>query len=215
MDWVVEPLSQAFMMRALICGAVVGGLCAAIGVFVVQRGMSFIGDGLAHAAFGGIALGLLLDIETANATWVALPFTVAIALGIGWVLRTGRLHGDVATGVFFSVSFALGVLFIGLRPPERAVVNVESILFGSILAVGETDLWVVTGVAAAAALVLALTWSRLAYATFDPELRKEMIQRTNGGSTFPQIFINETHVGGCDELMALERAGKLDALLAG
>ncbi|MAA98486.1 MAG: glutaredoxin 3 [Stappia sp.] len=52
-------------------------------------------------------------------------------------------------------------------------------------------------------------------ATFDPELRKEMIQRTNGGSTFPQIFINETHVGGCDELMALERAGKLDALLAG
>ena len=45
MDWVVEPLSQAFMMRALICGAVVGGLCAAIGVFVVQRGMSFIGDG--------------------------------------------------------------------------------------------------------------------------------------------------------------------------
>ena len=170
MDWVVEPLSQAFMMRALICGAVVGGLCAAIGVFVVQRGMSFIGDGLAHAAFGGIALGLLLDIETANATWVALPFTVAIDLGIGWVLRTGRLHGDVATGVFFSVSFALGVLFIGLRPPERAVVNVESILFGSILAVGETDLWVVTGVAAAAALVLALTWSRLAYATFDPEL---------------------------------------------
>ena len=52
-------------------------------------------------------------------------------------------------------------------------------------------------------------------ATFDPALRKEMIQRANGASTFPQIFINDTHVGGCDELMALERAGKLDALLAG
>lgn len=52
-------------------------------------------------------------------------------------------------------------------------------------------------------------------ATFDPELRREMIQRAKGGSTFPQIFIHGTHVGGCDDLMALERAGRLDALLAG
>ena len=52
-------------------------------------------------------------------------------------------------------------------------------------------------------------------ATFDPELKREMIQRSRGGSTFPQIFIGETHVGGCSELMALERAGKLDPLLAG
>lgn len=50
-------------------------------------------------------------------------------------------------------------------------------------------------------------------AGFDPELKKEMIQRSGGGSTFPQIFIGETHIGGCDDMMALERAGKLDALL--
>lgn len=52
-------------------------------------------------------------------------------------------------------------------------------------------------------------------ASFSRELRQEMIQRANGGSTFPQIFIGQTHVGGCDELRALERAGKLDAMLAG
>lgn len=51
-------------------------------------------------------------------------------------------------------------------------------------------------------------------ATFKPDLKREMIQRANGGSTFPQIFVGATHVGGCDELMALERAGKLDPLLA-
>ncbi|WP_026480897.1 glutaredoxin 3 [Ahrensia sp. 13_GOM-1096m] len=50
-------------------------------------------------------------------------------------------------------------------------------------------------------------------ATFDPALKKEMIQKSNGGSTFPQIFIGELHIGGCDDLMALERAGKLDQLL--
>ena len=52
-------------------------------------------------------------------------------------------------------------------------------------------------------------------ATYSPELRQEMIARANGRSTFPQIFIGETHVGGCDDLHALEREGRLDALLAG
>ena len=51
-------------------------------------------------------------------------------------------------------------------------------------------------------------------AAFDPEKRQEMVQRANGRATFPQIFIGETHVGGCDDLHALDRAGKLDALLA-
>ena len=51
-------------------------------------------------------------------------------------------------------------------------------------------------------------------ATGNRELRRQMIERTNGGSTFPQIFIGDTHVGGCDDLYALEEAGKLDALLA-
>ena len=52
-------------------------------------------------------------------------------------------------------------------------------------------------------------------ATYDPELRKEMIQRAQGASTFPQIFIGDVHVGGCDDLMAMERAGNLDKLLRG
>ena len=51
--------------------------------------------------------------------------------------------------------------------------------------------------------------------TFDSAIRQEMIQKSNGGTTFPQIFIGDTHVGGCDELHALDRAGKLDPLLEG
>jgi zinc transport system permease protein len=70
-DALLEPLLVPFMQRAMIAGAVVGGLCAMIGVFVVQRGLSFIGDGLAHAAFGGIALGLLLGVSLERMTWVA------------------------------------------------------------------------------------------------------------------------------------------------
>lgn len=51
-------------------------------------------------------------------------------------------------------------------------------------------------------------------ATFNPDMKREMVQRANGRATFPQIFIGDTHVGGCDDLMALERAGKLDPMLA-
>ncbi len=51
-------------------------------------------------------------------------------------------------------------------------------------------------------------------ATFNPQLKKEMIQKSNGGTTFPQIFIGDIHIGGCDDLFALERAGKLDQMLA-
>jgi len=170
MGILTEPLSHAFMVNALVAGIIVGGLCALVGVFVVQRGLAFIGDGLAHAAFGGIALGLLLEVAIDDATLVALPFTVLVALGIAYVLRRGKMRGDVAVGVFFSVSLALGVLFLGLRPPDAPPVNIESVLFGSILAIGRGDLYVIGGVAAVSALVLALTWSRLAYLTFDPEL---------------------------------------------
>jgi zinc transport system permease protein len=166
----LEPLMVPFMQRAMIAGAVVGGLCAMIGVFVVQRGLSFIGDGLAHAAFGGIALGLLLGVSLDRMTWVALPFTVLIALGIGYVLRRGSLRGDVATGVFSAISFALGVLLLGLRPTDGPPVNVETVLFGSILAISPDDLVTIGVVGVITTGLLLFTWAKLAYATFDPDL---------------------------------------------
>jgi zinc transport system permease protein len=170
MDWLTEPFAFDFMKHAMIAGVVVGGLCALMGVFIVQRGLAFLGDGLAHASFGGIALGLLIGVSSDHSTWIALPFTIVIALAIGYVLRRGRMRGDVATGVFFAVSFALGVLFLGLRPANVRGPSVESILFGSIMAISEENLWIVVGVAALTLVLLGATWSRLAYATFDPEL---------------------------------------------
>ncbi len=170
MDALLEMLMMPFMQRAMIAGSVVGGLCAMIGVFVVQRGLSFIGDGLAHAAFGGIALGLLLGVSLERMTWVALPFTVVVALAITFVLRRGSLRGDVATGVFSAISFALGVLFLGLRTTDGPQVNVETVLFGSILAISVEDLYTVGVVAILTIALMALTWKKLAYATFDAEL---------------------------------------------
>jgi zinc transport system permease protein len=170
MGILTEPLGYEFMQRALLAGIAVAAVSAVIGVFIVQRGLAFLGDGLAHAAFGGIAIGLFLGASVERAVWIAIPFTVIIALGIGIVLRRSQLRGDVATGVFFSFSFALGVLFLGLRTSADRPVQVEHLLFGNMLSVTPTVLYVVVAVAALACIVTLLLWSRLAYAIFDPEL---------------------------------------------
>ena len=169
MDFLTEPLAQGFMRRALLAGTVMGGAGGLLGVFIVQRSLSFLSDGLAHATFGGMALGLLVGAGLDQAIWVALPFTVLVAVAINAVRRRSRLGGDVATGVFFAFAFALGVLFLGLRPAKDSV-NVEALLFGSILAISPEVLLAMLLVAAVTVAALALYWSRLAYATFDPEL---------------------------------------------
>lgn len=170
MTLISEPLGYEFMQRALLAGVAVAAVCAVIGVFVVQRGLAFLGDGLAHAAFGGIAIGLYLGATVEHAVWIAIPFTAAIALGIGYVMRRTQLRGDVAVGVFFAFAFALGVLFLGLRTPAGRPVQVEHLLFGNMLSVTPTVLYVLVAVALVATIVTLALWSRLAYAIFDPEL---------------------------------------------
>jgi len=168
--YLFSPLAQAFVRRALAAGLVLGAAGALLGVFIVQRGLGLLSDGLAHATFGGLALGLLLGASADRAIWIALPFTVAIALGIQHVRGRTRLGGDVATGVFFAVSFAAGVLLLGLRGARAAPVNVEALLFGSLLTVSPEALAVIVAVAMLVVAMLAWIGPRLAYATFDPEL---------------------------------------------
>ena len=160
----VEILSLPFMQRALLGGAMVGFLASYYGVFVVQRGLSFLGSGLAHAAFGGVALGLLLQTEP---LWVALPFTILVAIGIAWVRYRTQLSGDTAVGIFFSVSMALGIVFLFLRREYTA--DAFTFLFGSILAVTKTDI-LITLIVVVITLFTYPLWKRWAYASFDREL---------------------------------------------
>jgi zinc transport system permease protein len=160
----LEALQLPFIQRALVAGLLVGGLASYLGVLVVQRRLSFLGDGLAHAAFAGVALGLLLQ---ENPLWVAIPFAVGVSLAITWVRERSNLGDDTAIGIFFAVSVALGVLFMSLR--QGFAPDAVAYLFGSILTVTQTDLWVMALVALGVAL-LAPIWRYWAYATFDREL---------------------------------------------
>ncbi|MCX6646308.1 MAG: metal ABC transporter permease, partial [bacterium] len=104
-----EALQYGFMQKALIAVLLTGVAASYYGVFVVQRGLSFLGDGLAHAAFGGVALGLLLGQEP---LWVAVPFTIVVAVLITYVRDTTNLASDTVIGIFFATSMALGIVFI-------------------------------------------------------------------------------------------------------
>ncbi len=160
----LDALSYPFFQRALIAGILVGFLAGYYGVFIVQRGLSFLGSGLAHAAFGGVALGILLGMEP---LWIAVPFTVVVAIGITWVREKTTLGRDTAVGIFFSVSMALGIIFLALKRDYSA--DAFSYLFGSILSVRNTDLWI-TGSMVLIALLTWPLWGKWAYATFDREL---------------------------------------------
>lgn len=162
----IELFGMPFMQRAFAAGCLVGFLASYFGVFVVQRRLSFLGTGLAHAAFGGVALALLLQTEP---LLIAVPFTIIVALGINWIRTSTGLAGDTAVGILFAVAVALGVVFLSLRHDYSA--DAYTYLFGSILAVSEVDIWV-TGAVAVAALAVLPMWSRWAYATFDPELAR-------------------------------------------
>lgn len=152
------------MLRALAAGLLVALATSYLGVFVVQRRMSFLGDGLAHAAFGGVALGLLLGTDP---LWVAVPFTVLAALAIMWTRDRTRLGEDTSVGVLFAVSVALGVVFLSFTAGYTA--DAFGFLFGSILSIRNSDL-VVAGIVVLALAVTARLWGRWAYATFDREL---------------------------------------------
>ncbi len=157
-------LHYPFVHRALIAGILIALLSGYYGVFVVQRGLSFMGNGLAHATFGGVALGLFLDIEP---LWVAVPFTMLVAMGIVRVQLHTRIAGDTVIGVFFATSMALGIIFLSMK--TGVTIDAFSYLFGSLMAVGWPDLCAMFVMLFLTACMLPM-WGRWAYATFDREL---------------------------------------------
>jgi len=109
MDGVLAPFQYDFMQRAFLAALVVGALCSSMGTYVVLRKLSFIGHGLAHASFAGIAIAYL---RGANFYAGAAAATIITALGIGFVHRRGKVSLDTSIGVLFTAAFALGIFLM-------------------------------------------------------------------------------------------------------
>lgn len=163
----LEILSYTFMQRALLASVLIGTVSAVIGVYVVLRGLSFIGTGIAHASFGGVALGFLLGI---NPTLTAVGFCLLTAWGIAWTSRRAEVKEDTAIGIFFTATMALGILFIGLMADYN--VDLFGYLFGSVLSVTQADLWLSGLLGTGVLLTVGLFFKELLFITFDPEMAR-------------------------------------------
>jgi manganese/iron transport system permease protein/iron/zinc/copper transport system permease protein len=164
MTWLTDPFtSYAFFGRALLVLVLAGGVCGALGAFVVVRRMSYIAHGLSHAVIGGAAVAAVLGVNLllGAAAWAFLS-----ALLIDRVARRRGLYPDTAIGIVTTTSFALGIAIISSVREVR--LNLESFLFGSVLGVTEPDLLLAAVVTAVVAAVLVARYRPLLFTTFDP-----------------------------------------------
>ena len=159
-----ELLEYDFMRRALLAAVLVGAAAPAVGVFVVQRRLSLIGDGIGHVALAGVAVGLLTG---GSPTWVALAAAVTAAIALELVRTAGRTSGDLALAMLFYSGIAGGVVLVSLSSGGTAA-NLVAYLFGSITTTTAADLWLFSGLAVLILLAVLLL-GRTLYAVSDDE----------------------------------------------
>lgn len=161
----IEIISSPFMQKAFLAGILISILTGIISVFIVLRKMSFIGAGISHAAFGGIAIGFFSGL---NPLFTAIIYTIFVALGIESTSRKGKMTEDVSIGIFYSVSMALGITIISLSKSYN--IDLFGYLFGNILAItnGEVLLTLITALTVTAFMVTFL--KELFLITYNEEL---------------------------------------------
>lgn len=162
LDWLIEPLSYAFMQRALISGLVIAVACAIVSCFLIVKVWSLMGDAIAHAVLPGIAL----------AYWAQIPLAIGATLSglfcastIGYLSHHSRVKPDTLMGIVFSGMFALGLVLI---THSHSHVHLLHILFGNILGITTADFIETIAIASVCALVLLIKRRDLMALCFDP-----------------------------------------------
>jgi len=168
-DFLLEPLGYAFMLRGLIAAIMVGIVCAVVGTYMVLRGMAFFGDALAHSILPGIAIGYLVGNGARQPLfWWALIAAILSSLGIGAISRSTKIKEDTAIGIIFAGTFALGVALISTV--RSYTVDLAHFLFGDVLGVRSADLWLIAVFGGLVVLIVLAFYKEFMVLSFDPIL---------------------------------------------
>ncbi|MBI2764787.1 MAG: metal ABC transporter permease [Chloroflexi bacterium] len=168
-DVLTDPWSYPFMQNAFLEVTLVGLVCGLVGCFVVLRGLSFIGDALAHAVFPGVVLSYLAGRSILIG---AFAFGVLTALGVGIMSRSRRVSEDSAIGVIFAAFFALGVVLISRQAGFKR--DLGALLFGNVLGVSVNDLWATVIIGALVLLVLFVFLKEFVLIAFDETMARSL-----------------------------------------
>jgi len=163
----MEALGFEFFRNALLAGLLASVICGVIGSLVVVNRIVFLAGGVAHASYGGVGLAFFLGLPVLPVT---LGFSTAAALGMAWVTLFSRERADTVIGVLWAAGMALGVILLDLTPGYNS--DLMSYLFGSILAVPQSDLLLMAGLSAGVLLLAGLFSRGLLVMSFDAEFAR-------------------------------------------
>ena len=168
-EFITSPFAYTFMQRGFLAALLVGVLCSVVGVYIVLRGMAFLGDALAHAILPGVAIAYLLGGNLILGAFVA---AIAVAIGIGFFSSEGTIKEDTAIGILFSAAFALGVALISSI--RTYAVDLSHILFGNVLGVSNSDLIFTAILTVFILAIVAINYKQFMVISFDPILASMM-----------------------------------------
>ncbi|ARK24143.1 manganese ABC transporter permease [Sporosarcina sp. P37] len=161
MEFIQDIMTYGFLQKALITSVMVGIICGVIGSFIVLRGMALMGDAISHAVLPGVAISYMLGI---NYFYGAVLTGVLTAFGIGAISQNSRIKNDSSIGIVFSAAFALGIILI---TRAKSATDLTQILFGNVLSVRSSDMWVTLIIGAIVILVVVLFFKELLVSSFD------------------------------------------------
>ncbi len=173
----LEILTYGFIQRALLAGTLIAVLCSVLGVFLVLRRMSLIGDGLAHVTFGSTAIALALKLYSAASLLVSLPLVLLASLGMLKLTEKTRLSGDAAIGIVSALGISAGIILASVGGGYN--VDLLSYLFGNILSITGEEVAIAAGLFCLVLTLLTLFFNELLAITFSEELARVSGIRTN------------------------------------
>lgn len=187
MEFILAPLRYEFFQRGILAAIFVGSLCGVIGVFIVLRGMSYIGHGLSHAVFGGAVISYLMNLNFYIGAGV---WGIVSALLIGRMTKIRKIGADAAIGIITTSSFAIGVALISRV--RRFTRDLEAALFGSLLGVRVEDLYVIGGVLIISFVAISFLYKELLFTTFDKDTAEVFGVNTERVDTFFSLILAAT-----------------------
>ncbi|WP_068672893.1 metal ABC transporter permease [Oceanobacillus sp. Castelsardo] len=164
MEFIQDLMNYGFLQKALFTSIMVGILCGVIGCFIILRGMALMGDAISHAVLPGVAISFMLGI---NYFYGAVVMGLLTAIGIGYISQNSRVKSDSSIGIVFSAFFALGVLLI---TKASTAIDLTQILFGNVLSVRTSDMWLTLIIGAIVLLIVILFYKEFLITTFDPTM---------------------------------------------
>ena len=205
-DFLIAPFADfEFMRRALVGSFALSFGAAPIGVFLMLRRMSLIGDAMAHAILPGAAIGFLLfglSLVAMAAGGFIIGFIIAV--GAGLIARTTQLKEDASLAAFFLISLALGVTIVSLKGSN---VDLLHFLFGSVLAIDDPALILIVGITSVSLVILALIWRPLVLECVDPGFLRSVSRAGGPAHLAFMALVVMNLVGGFQALGTLLAVG--------